>query len=188
MKQSNRRAVLSGTFCLVLICFVVTLTVAGTRFIFKEKIAAQEWQKQEQSMNQLLPADEYKELLLEKDQEAYRALDQSGTTVGYIFVTESYGYGSLIRVMSGIAEGKVVGIEVLDCTNETPGLGQKVAEDSFKKQFQGVTALPTIIKTAPEEKNEVEAVTGATKSSTAVAEAVNNALDLYQTYAESDKQ
>ena len=186
MKQSNSRAVLSGTICLFIICFVVTLTVAGTRAIFKDKIAEQEWQKQQQSMSQIIDAVSYEEVSAESEQ-VYIAQDKSGETLGYLFVTEAYGYGSMISVMSGVADGKVVGIEVLDCTNETPGLGQNVAEASYKKQFKGVTAAPLVTKSDTGAENEVEAVTGATKSSAAVAEAVNKALDLYQAYAGSGK-
>lgn len=188
MKQSNSRAVISGTVCLLIICFVVTLTVAGTRFAFKERIAEQEWQKQQASMSQIIDAASYEQLADEKGQESYTALDKSGETIGYIFVTEAYGYGSMISVMSGIAEDKIVGVEILDCSSETPGLGQNVAESSFRKQFKGVTAAPTVIKGSTDAENEIEAVTGATKSSNAVAEAVNSALKLYQSYVGSGVQ
>ncbi|WP_086347850.1 FMN-binding protein [Candidatus Enterococcus clewellii] len=185
MKQSNSRAVISGTVCLLIICFVVTLTVSGTRAAFKDKIAEQEWLKQQESMSRIIKADTYEELPVEEGEQAYLALDESGKTLGYIFVTEAYGYGSMISVMSGISEEQVVGVEILDCSSETPGLGQNVAEPSFSKQFKGVTEPPIVTKTAARSKNEIEAVTGATKSSTAVADAVSEAMNLYRTYIDS---
>ncbi|MGL4697872.1 FMN-binding protein [Enterococcus larvae] len=185
MKQSNRRAVISGTVCLMVICFVVTLTVAGTRFIFKDKITAQEWQNTEQSMNRILKADSYENLSTDDEEKAYAALDRNGEILGYIFITEAYGYGSMISVMSGISAGEVMGIEILDCTNETPGLGQNVAEVSFKNQFSGLTSNPEVTKTEKKTADQVEAVTGATKSSVAVAEAVGIALSRYQEHVDS---
>ncbi|MEG0373380.1 MAG: FMN-binding protein, partial [Enterococcus sp.] len=105
----------------------------------------------------------------------------------YLFITEAYGYGSEVSVMSAIADGKVVGVDILDASNETPGLGQNVTKKEFVDQFSNLQGSPEIVKSAPTSKNQVEAVTGATKSSTAVVKSVEKALALFDQVADSKK-
>ena len=179
-RKENLNAVFSATFCLLIICFVVTLAVAGTRFIFKDRIAEQEWLEKQTVMSQLIAADSYQEIGETDEYQIYQALDQAGDSIGYIFVTAAYGYGSEVSVMTGISEGKVTAVDILDCSNETPGLGQNVAKDSFKNQFKELPSTPVITKTEAKAPDEIQAVTGATKTSNAVAQAVTTALELYE--------
>jgi len=62
---------------------------------------------------------------------------------------------------------------------ETPGLGARIAEFSFLKQFRGKEFLPKLLFT-PEgkasAKNEVDAITGATGSSKALEKLLNETL------------
>lgn len=185
--QTKAFAMISATLCLFAICFVVTFAVAGTRYAFKDRIAEQEWLEKQEIMSRLLKADTYEEVPVGDDNQAYQALDKEGKLSGYLFVTAAYGYGSDVSVMTGIANGKVVGIDILDCANETPGLGQNVAQSSFKRQFAGLTETPVVTKTAAETANEIQAVTGATKTSNAVASAVDQALVLYDSLTEGGK-
>lgn len=108
------------------------------------------------------------------------ALDAAGQVLGYTFTTKAKGYGGDVQVMTGVtADGTVANIEILDVSNETPGLGQNAKKDSFKAQFagkQGEIGVSTASKAAA---NGVDALTGATYTSKAVAAAVNQALDLY---------
>ncbi|MDE6589527.1 MAG: FMN-binding protein, partial [Oscillospiraceae bacterium] len=67
--------------------------------------------------------------------------------------------------------------------NETPGLGSLVGEDSFKGQFAGVNTDRFILNKSggSTADNEIDSVSGASISSGAVVNAVNAALDFYQT-------
>jgi len=80
-----------------------------------------------------------------------------------------------------------VGVDVLDASNETPGLGQNVTKKEFVKQFAGQNDSLEVVKNEPSSKNQVEAVTGATKSSNAVAASVKEALALFEQVAKSEK-
>lgn len=180
MKKNDAKAIISGTLCLLVICFLVTFAVSGTNAVFEKKIAEQEWLSIQESMDKVLPADSYEEFNAEDGSTAYRALENSGDTVGYIFITEASGYGSAIRVMTAISDGKVSSINILDCTDETPGLGQNVTEENFTGQFSGLTAAPGVTKGEVTGDNEIQAVTGATKSSKGVANAVSAAFELYE--------
>ena len=64
---------------------------------------------------------------------------------------------------------------------ETPGLGMKVQEESFYSQFQGklVDAF-NVVKNPPAADDEIEAISGATISSKAMANGVNAALTYFR--------
>lgn len=105
----------------------------------------------------------------------------NGEIVGYTFSALPTGYGGEINMLIGIsAEGKLTGIEILS-HNETPGLGAKSTEPEFKDQFPGKSAEKplTLVKEAASGENEVQAISGATITSTAVTDAINAAIGLY---------
>lgn len=62
---------------------------------------------------------------------------------------------------------------------ETPGLGARIAEFSYLKQFRGKEFLPKLVFTPQgkaSSKNEVDSITGATGSSKALEKLLNEAL------------
>jgi len=73
------------------------------------------------------------------------------------------------------AAGTIAGIEVID-QNETPGLGGRIGEGWFKEQFRGKRLpLRTVSEGETAGDTEFQAITGATYSSQAVRDIVNNA-------------
>ncbi|MCR3905487.1 MAG: FMN-binding protein [Tenericutes bacterium] len=75
----------------------------------------------------------------------------------------------------------IVAIAVLQ-QEETPGLGGVVAESQYLAKFVGVKMVPELIisKTAdPDADNEVDAITGATRTSSAFRNILNNAYALH---------
>ncbi len=112
--------------------------------------------------------------------EIYKVMDDSNKLIGYSIVYEGNGFQGKIRVMLGLNEDmkKLTMYEVLE-QSETPGLGTKILEDPFKKQFTGLEASPNVqwVKGKPASKpNEIETITGATISSKAIVAIINNAL------------
>ena len=172
---------MTATFCLVVICLAVTGAVAGTRYAFSDEIAAQEWQQQQTTMSKLIKAEDYQQLTNDAaNGQLYEAITAAGETAGFIAITAEYGYGSEVSVMTAITPaGQVAGIEILDASQETPGLGQNVTRSDFTKQFDNLTDSPKVVKQKAAD-NEIQAVTGATRSSNAVAGAVIKALALYE--------
>jgi electron transport complex protein RnfG len=87
------------------------------------------------------------------------------------------GYGGAISVTVGVdTDLRVTGVSITDNSKETPGLGARVGEPAFYRQYTGKTEQIGVSKGQPSE-NEVQAVTGATISSTAVTKGVNDAVD-----------
>ena len=111
----------------------------------------------------------------------YQALDQEGSVVGYVVnVTSKDGFGGDITISVGIDASKAVtGIEFLTI-NETAGLGMRAQEEDFRDQFVTDKAVEKfeLVKDTATEHDEIQALSGATITSTAVTNAVNAALAL----------
>ena len=86
--------------------------------------------------------------------------------------TSPKGYGGEIRLMVGLtAARKVISYQVL-AANETPGLGAKLGDAAFAKQFGGKDGPSLKVK---KDGGEIDAITGATITSRAVCEAIADA-------------
>ena len=106
------------------------------------------------------------------------ALDASGSVIGYVItVTAKDASQDNITFSVGIQnDGTVNGYSVTSIA-ETPGLGMKVEDKDFYSQFNGKQVDSfEVVKSAPSADNELEAISGATISSKAVANGVNAAL------------
>lgn len=71
---------------------------------------------------------------------------------------------------------------------ETPGLGARIAEENYLKQFRTKEVLPKLIfmpEGKARDKNEVDAITGATGSSRALEKLLNENIQRYVAVLES---
>ena len=177
----NVKEILKPTLALFFICAVAAFLLALTNDKTTARIDEIAVQAQTQARAALFPDaasfGEEKEI----GGEAYvEALDASGSVIGYTFTTAAKGYGGDVQVMTGVtADGTVADIEILDVSNETPGLGQNAKKDSFKAQFAGKTGVIGVSTASKSAENGIDALTGATYTSKAVTAAVNHALELY---------
>lgn len=97
--------------------------------------------------------------------------DAGNNQIGRIFQIAPSGYGGHIVVKVGFDnELKVKGVRILEHT-ETPGLGAKITEMWFLKQFTGKSGNELYLKKYHKE-GTIDAVTGATISSKAVSEGI----------------
>ncbi|MBE5978626.1 MAG: RnfABCDGE type electron transport complex subunit G [Paenibacillaceae bacterium] len=109
---------------------------------------------------------------------ALQAVDGSGTLLGYVITSHSDdSYGGTIELSVGIkADGSISGIEFL-AISDTPGLGLKAKEPAFKDQYNGKSAESlTVTKSGNAGDAEINAISGATITSSATTNAVNAAL------------
>lgn len=176
---------------LCVICLVVTALLAGTNLMTKDIIAQQTLAAEEASRKVVLPdAESFEEKSISaQDGEVsyYEAISSNGETVGWVFVTSAKGYGGDVSVMTGInTDGYVNGVVILS-QNETPGLGANATNESFRSQYQ--QAAPesgfSVIKSGAPTDGQISALTGATITSNAVTDAVNEAISVYQTVKEA---
>ena len=87
----------------------------------------------------------------------------------------------IIAVLVGVdTHGKILGIEILHHA-ETPGLGNRIEDKSWKDTFIGLGKDSNIA--VKKDGGDIDEFSGATISPRAVCEAVNSALDFLGRYA-----
>lgn len=176
---------------LLAICIVIPLSLSFTNKITVKRIDELEKENQKSAMSELIKADTYSEESYKKGDKSfnYYVAEKGGEIEGYIFITSAKGYGGEVSVMTAVnSDSTIKAVKVLDVSNETPGLGQNAAKESFYSQYAGKKNDVKLVKNGADgEKNEINAVTGATITSTAVTKAVNEAMDNYS-YISADTE
>ncbi len=183
----NIKEVIKPAAILFVICVAVSAALAGTNLLTADRIAQAAVQKAEESRMVVLPEAEAFQEKEGEDGTHYIGLSKEapeGVVVGYVFETESKGYGGTVKVMTGInTEGNITGVIVLS-HSETPGLGANAEKETFRDQYQQPVANLTggiqVVKFQAPNEGEIQAMTGATITSTAVTNAVNLAIEQYQ--------
>lgn len=127
-------------------------------------------------LNDTLHAAGYKDNTID---EFNLVTDKDGRLIGTIVVvTNKNGYGGDIQLAVGIslAENKITGISFLTL-NETVGLGMKANEVEFKEQFKDAPfGEISYTKTGSDSANVIDAISGATITTSAVTDGVNSAV------------
>lgn len=126
-------------------------------------------------------------------QHVYRGYDDSGQPLAYAFPVGGKGFWGRIEGLLALNNdlNEITGI-VFTQNVETPGLGARITEQWFRDQFQGIS-LPehpkdgkyvVVSKQDAGKGNRVDAITGATMTSTLVEKFLNE--DIKRIVAEKD--
>lgn len=182
-KEKNLgKAILIPTVSLFVICVVSTVLLALTNQVTSPMIAELAAKTAAETRQTVLSsAKSFSDAKTVKlggtDYTYYEGLN-GDQVVGYVFTTQSKGYGGAVEIMTGVdLKGAVTGIQTLTL-NETAGLGMNAKNESFRDQFKGKSGKINVAKSNPGD-DEIQALTGATITSKAVTDAVNIALELY---------
>jgi electron transport complex protein RnfG len=166
---------------LVVLFSVVALTLIDS--VTEERIAANKREAIKQMLAALFPEmadfthDEESGLYSLFDASAVVTDEETGETsvvsgfqpIGYAFMTDGRGYGGKIGILVGVEVDRAVrGIRIIS-HQETPGLGAKITSLDFLDQFAGLSPDALALR---RDGGTVDAITGATISSRAVAEGV----------------
>lgn len=91
------------------------------------------------------------------------------------------GYGGDLKIMVGIDldAALITGMEVVS-HSETPGLGARISEVSFRKQWQGLPTDGPIALTST--GGTIDSISGASTTSGAAVRGTNDALDFVRDY------
>lgn len=192
MKNSRLKEILIPTVSLFVICLCVTALLAVTNAVTKDAIAYQQELSAAESRQAVCPdAVDFEKVEYDvQGVECYKALDKSGNLIGYAISSASRGYGGDVKVMTGVnaEDGSVIAINVYDNSGETPGLGVNTSGEKFTSQFAGLSSGTGVTVDKDAGKNPdsvaVDSVTGATISSRAVTNAVNQAFEAYNAVKE----
>ncbi len=175
--KGNWKDIFKPIIVLTSICIIIPLALALTNYVTVDKISKLAKENQINAMENLVSAEEFSNQTITTDDGAsteYAVAVNGGNPSAYIFTLSAKGYGGDVSVMTAIdISGKIIGVDILDASNETPGLGQNVTKENFYSQFTEKNGEITVVKNgADASKNEINAVTGASISSRAVTSAV----------------
>lgn len=171
---------------LLVITAIAGLILGGAQKITAIPIAAQVEKTNNDAMKEIVPkAESFKKSdvkLSGEILEVNEGKDGSGKVAGYAIKVAPKGYSGKVEMMVGIsAEGLIDGIKILS-HSETPGLGANAPQPKFSGQYKDKkTDKPLqVVKRAPSNPEEIEAITGATITSNAVTKGVNDAVNFYK--------
>jgi electron transport complex protein RnfG len=108
----------------------------------------------------------------------YKAVDADNHLKGWVLPASGQGFADRIKVLIGLDAdlSTITGLWVLE-QKETPGLGDFIRGEDFRDRFVGKsTDTPLEVVTGAPSDQQIQALTGATISSAAVADIVNNAV------------
>lgn len=168
--------------------FVIASVAAGAlgyvNSITAEPIREAELKTEQEKMNQVFECDNWgdkTELDGEGIIQSYTpAVDAGGNTIGYAFKVATQGFGSGLQLMFGVdANGTITGLAIIDCSNETPGLGANCVNEEFYGQFAGKEGALTVTKSGNPTESEIDSLTGATITSAAIVNAANEVTEYF---------
>ncbi len=190
MKENN---IIKNALILCGITLVAGLLLGLTYVSTAPAIEIQSQIKLEKALNAVIENANYTEITVQGESQfitkIYEATSKENEEIkGYaIELGTNEGYGDTIRLMVGIYDdGTLSGIDIISHT-ETPGLGNKADESPFKEQFIQKEAVLLTLTKGDKSGQNIDAISGATITSSAVVNAVNEAIDYYNSYLQEEK-
>ncbi len=193
--KTDMQVMLKEAGILFAITLIAGLLLGAAYELTKEPIRLQqEAAIQEACAEVFETADSFEEITYVPDAETSEKLDAVKVSVGSVFEakkngkllgyvlesTSAKGYGGNIVIYMGVTlDGTLNGISILEM-NETPGLGA-LAPEVLVPQFAGKKADGFVYtKSGAMAENEIDVISGATKTTRAITEAVNGGLMVVQ--------
>ena len=176
--MSNWNRVFKPILVLCVICVVITGALAATNAATAPVIREATIKAQNEARNELLPEAEgafspVAGISVDNVDDVYAA----DNGAGYVITSTAKGYGGTMTVMVAYTpDGTIKQIKVTE-QGETQGIGSKVAGTaSYWERYQGQPAAELKIN---KDGGTIDAESGATISSRALAKAVSSANEAY---------
>ncbi len=179
MKESFRMIAV-----LTLVAVVSGGVLAWFNKFTEKKVEFNKLMELKKALSEVVPGMErYEEIIKERDFEVYKIF-KGEKLAGYAIVAEGNGYQDKIRLIFGISEDltKIYALRVLE-QKETPGLGARITEADYLKQWENRDAshgIKLVKGKTPEKEDGVGAISGATISSNAVVNIVNKGIERFK--------
>ncbi len=165
---------------LTLVCVICAFFLSFIFALAREKIEGNNNKIQQEAIYRLAPSAEKVTEVKAGNDVIYKLFDNKGDLIGYVFLAEGQGYQGKIKILAAVNPcfDEMKGIEIIDSV-ETPGLGDKIQGEAFKRQFNNlIISLPIeYVKDVPNKDNQIRAITGATVSSRAVVNILNDKIN-----------
>lgn len=200
MKNSNTKDVTVITLKLLIICTVVAAIVASVNHITKDRIHLNELKNTSLALSDIYSEDfggkafevqddsfvikdengieialcKAAECTLNKDVTAlYKISDADGNPYGYTVSIQPMGFKDLIKMIVAVNPDLTVkGVKIVSMS-ETSGIGTKVQSSAFLSKFIGLDS---------ESAKSVDIISGATKTSKPVINAIASSVDQVALY------
>lgn len=175
--KKSPNQVLKLTFVLCLVASLTALVLGLTYMLTKERIDAQSESATAGAYAAVLEADSYDQVdFAIADYPTVNAVYKAGDAGYVVDLTFSGAMGDITAAVGIDTNSAVTGVEIIESA-ETSGLGSKAAEPEFKDQYLGVAEHVALTSNG----GTIEAISGATITSSAVTDAVNTAMDVVAT-------
>ncbi|MBQ3577716.1 MAG: FMN-binding protein [Firmicutes bacterium] len=172
---ARRNNPLSSIVVLCSICLVVSLLMTLCYQATEEHIESNRERRLQAMMLELLPDADAFEQVAANLEEGVSSVWKASNGAGWIVTSSANGYQGRITVMTGIrSSGKISKIRITDIGDENPGIAGRVNQSSYLNQYSGASGISSTGARAG--ANHIEAVSGATYSSSAVFSCVSLAL------------
>ncbi len=162
---------------LAAIATVCGLALAGVHMLTKGAIERRAVETENAARQQVIAADAFAAKTMAFDGKTvayYEAPAADGSLVGYVFTATVTGKAGGLVVMTGIsADGTVTGVAVTE-NDESAGYVGKVEKGGLFAAFKGEAADKFTLN------QDVDAISGATKTSKGVVDGVNRAVAYYR--------
>ncbi len=200
--MSKIKHFIQQSWLLIISSFCFGLLIAGTNYALSERIERNRTDKLYRQTGELLnrfnamsdanlPKAEQFEEFAEVEITSSRGKKQvvvvvralsadRETVVGWSFNASGSGFADKIELVVAVDKDfeSIAGFDVL-ASNETPGFGDKIKLPNWRNQFAGAPVEELkLVKTGDVEKidSEIVAISGATVSSKAVVDIINNSI------------
>ncbi len=161
---------------LVAICMLAGALLGVVHYVTDPVAQANADRKAQETYAQLVPQAalfEPVDCTVEGCTAALEARDASGAVIAHVIVAQSKGYGGQVPIAVAFGtDGTVTSITTM-ANDETPGLGTKIANDSYIGQYVGLAAESITA-------DDIDLISGATISSKAALSAFNIAVTAYE--------
>jgi len=175
------RDIIKSGLALFAITVIFTVILAATNLMTSDVIAQAQNEGRQSSMIYVLPEAQTFSATVDMGNEAgllgYTVAFADGVPVGVIMEVSVTGFSPNLIFLVGVdLDGTVTGMDVLSHA-ETPGLGARITEVTYRHQFIGSTGNVQVLSAGQTPGiNEVVAITGATHTMNVVTVGVNEAL------------
>jgi electron transport complex protein RnfG len=178
--------ILKPALALFIITAIATALLGFARDFTQEARDSQRQKTQERAMKEVLPhAVTFREFQITPSgsgsiQRIFEGV-RDGSVVGYVVELSPVGYADKINMVVGISTAHylVSGMRILR-HSETPGLGALATQERFYTKFNGRRLSPlNVVKIPTGSDDEIEAITASTITTRAVTNAVNEAIEWF---------
>ncbi len=166
-------------------CIISGIIIAAVYFLTADIAKQKQAELQTLALKSLVTeADQYTPV---EGKTGWYTAARNNELIAYIVPAESKGYGGTIKLLVAVGpDNKVMKYTILE-SKETPGLGDKAAKSPFMDQFPGKSSENLEVTKDPANKDNIQAISGATITSRAVTKAVKTAVDELNDFTKGGK-